>query len=230
MGLEAGIPWLKHVVKRRSCQSHVNRLLLTFPQLYALLRYESQLSKDQIAVLHTILGRGISGNVIECGAYRGGTTVFMARYLKKHQMKKKIYVLDSFAGFNVEGIEEEIRRGLVVAQGRSAFTFTSADYVQSKIAKLGLDDLIEIVPGYFEETLQHISDSFSLGLIDCDLEKSTEFCLAMLWEKIVPNGCIVVDDYTNPGYPGARIASDRFLRSITCKHSEVRHGLLIIEK
>jgi hypothetical protein len=73
----------------------------------------------------------------------------MALYLKTNRIAKKIYALDSFTGFKEDGVNDEIRRGLVSDQGRTAFTFTSVDYVQRKVERLGLRDMIEIVPGYF---------------------------------------------------------------------------------
>ena len=221
---------LRNVVKRYIPQSLYNRLPLIFPQLYKILRYESQLSEDQMAVLCEVLGKDIPGDVIECGVYRGGTTVLMALYLKNNRIAKKIYALDSFTGFKEDGVNDEIQRGLVPDQGRTAFIFTSVDYVQRKLERLGLRDMIKIVPGYFEDTLDTIMDSFCLALIDCDLEKSTEFCLTTLWEKVVKGGYIVVDDYTNPGYPGARMACDRFLSNVSYKQRQVRHGLLVIQK
>ncbi|MBZ0168814.1 MAG: TylF/MycF family methyltransferase [Kofleriaceae bacterium] len=183
-----------------------------------------------MAVLSGISGKGLPGNVIECGVYRGGTTVLMALYLKNTRIAKKIYALDSFSSFPADEVNEEIRRGLVPDQGRAAFTSTSSDYVQRKVDRLGLHDMIEIVPGYFEDTLDTIKDTFCLALIDCDLEKSAELCLTMLWDRMVKGGSIVVDDYTNPGYPGARIASDRFLSTVSYAQQHVCHGLLVIEK
>lgn len=221
---------IKNFIKGHIPQSQFNHLLLTFPYLYSLLRYESQLSEDQFAVLEEILGKQIPGNVIECGVYRGGTTVLMALYLKANRIAKKIYALDSFSGFDRNAIEEEVQKGQVVAQGLTAFTSNSVDYVRRKIEKLGIPDMIEIVPGYFEDSLGKITDSFSLAFIDCDLERSAEFCLTTLWEKVVRGGYIVVDDYANPGYPGAKIACDRFLNKIPYKDRKVRHGLLVIEK
>lgn len=221
---------LRDLIKGYIPRSLVNRFLLFFPQLYKSLRYESQLSEDQIAVLREILGKNIPGNVIECGVYRGGTTVLMARYLETNRIAKKIYALDSFSGFQEDGVNDEIQKGLVPEQGRTAFTSTSVDYVQRKLERLGLRDMITIVPGYFEDTLDTIMDSFCLAFIDCDLEKSAEFCLTTLWGKVVNGGCIVVDDYTNPGYPGAKIACDRFLSTVSYKERQVRHGFLVIEK
>lgn len=221
---------LKYLAKKYVPQSVINSVLLTFPSLYSGLRYESQLSEDQLAVLIELLGKGISGNVIECGVYRGGTTVLMALHHKTNGLKKKIYALDSFASFATDEVNGEIRRGLVVEQGRTAFTSTSVDYVQQKVDRLGLHDMITIVPGYFENTLDTVKDTFCLALIDCDLEKSIEFCLSALWSRVAKGGHIVVDDYANPGYPGARIAADRFLSGLSPVQAQVRHGLLVIEK
>jgi len=75
-------------------------------------------------VLCEILGEDIPGNVIECGVYRGGTTVLMALHLRKNRIAKKIYALDSFTGFKEDGVNDEVQRGLVPDQGRTAFTFT----------------------------------------------------------------------------------------------------------
>ena len=86
------------------------------------------------------------------------------------------------------------------------------------------------MPGYFEETLPGIRDRFCLALIDCDLERSVEFCLEHLWDRVVEGGWLVVDDYTNPGYPGAAIASERFFQRVSYRSRAVRHNFLLVEK
>jgi hypothetical protein len=111
---------LKSLVRRHVSPASIDRLLLTFPQLYPLLRYESQLSPAQLEILRGLLGKGLPGNIIECGVYRAGTTVMLARMLQELDVTKRIYALDSYGGFAAE-IEEEIQRGLVVAEGRTAF-------------------------------------------------------------------------------------------------------------
>jgi O-methyltransferase len=220
---------IKELIKQHVPRSSINRALLSFPQLYGPLRYESQLTPEQFAILEGIVGQNRPGNIIECGVYRAGTTVLLARLLKRKHIAKKIYALDSFSGF-AEEIDDEVGRGQVVADGRSAFRANSVDYVRRKLAVLGVDDVIEVVPGYFEETLPGIRDRFCLALIDCDLERSIEFCLEQLWDRVVEGGFIVVDDYTNPGYPGAAIASDRFLRRVSYRSRAVRHNFLLVER
>lgn len=226
---QRAIRLLAAFVRTRVPRSYVNRILLACPWLYRLVRYESQLAAEQVALVAGLLSVDRAGNVIECGVYRAGTTVFLARELKRRRLEKKIYALDSFAGFEAE-IEDEIRRGLVVADGRTAFTANSLDYVKRKLAVLDVDDVIEVVPGYFEETLPRIDDRFCLALIDCDLERSTEFCLHQLWPKIVDGGYVVIDDYAYSGYPGAALASDRFFRTVPYAQRFVEGNFLIVQK
>ena len=180
-------------------------------------------------ILRGLLLKGLPGNIIECGVYRAGTTVLLARMLSEHQLAKRIYALDSFGGFAGE-IEDEIERGLVVEEGRTAFRANSVEYVRRKLAALGVADRIEVVPGFFEDTLPTIDDRFCLALIDCDLEKSVEFCLEHLWPKVVDGGHIVVDDYANPGYPGAAIAADRFLARVPYRRRTASENFLTVQK
>jgi predicted O-methyltransferase YrrM len=220
---------IKDLIKQHVPRSSINRALLTFPQLYGALRYESQLNPEQLEILQSIVGENRPGNIIECGVYRAGTTVLLARLLKQRRLAKKIYALDSFSGF-AEEIEEDVSRGQVVEEGRAAFTANSVDYVQRKLAVLGVADVIEVVPGYFEDTLPGIEDRFCLALIDCDLEKSVEFCLEHLWERIVPGGWMVVDDYSNPGYPGAAVAADRFFHHVSYRSRMVSNNFLLVQR
>jgi predicted O-methyltransferase YrrM len=204
-------------------------MMLSFPQLYSALRYESQLSPAQLDILRGILIMRRPGNVIECGVYRAGTTVLLARALAEFRLTKRIYALDSFGGFTPE-IDEEIDRGLVVEAGRTAFTANSVEYVRKKLAVLGVADAVEVVPGFFEDTLPGIDDQFCLALIDCDLEKSIEFCLEHLWDKMVDGGYVVVDDYANPGYPGAALAADRFFARVPVRRRLASDNFLVVEK
>jgi predicted O-methyltransferase YrrM len=222
---------LKRFIKRSVPPAQINSVLLAFPALYGALRYESQLSPAQLAVIEGILSEPGPGNIIECGVYRAGSTVLMARFLKRHAIAKKIYALDSFEGFDKDHeIEDEIRRGLVIDAGRTAFTQNSLQYVAQKIRRLDVDDVVTLVPGYFQDTLPHIDDRFWLALIDCDLERSTEFCLDHLWPRISDGGYLVVDDYQNPGYPGAAMAADRFFAKVSHTRASAHDNFLVVKK
>lgn len=223
------IDTMKGLVKRYVHREHIDGVLLAVPQLYPLVRYESQLTREQLAILTRIITEDRPGNIIECGVYRAGTTVQLARLLKERGIHRTIYALDSFAGFEAE-IEDEIQRGLVGPTGRTAFTKNSVEYVRRKVKALGVDDVIRVVPGFFETTLPSIDDRFCLAFIDCDLEKSTEYCLGRLWEQVVDGGYLVVDDYENAFYPGAALAADRFFARVTYRDKFARDNFLVVQK
>jgi O-methyltransferase len=220
---------LKRLVKRHVPRTQVDRTLLAFPQLYPAVRYESQLTAAQLAILRSLLAEKRPGNIIECGVYRAGTTVLLARELRRLGLHKQIYALDSFSGFEPE-IETEIADGRVPQEGRTAFTLNSVDYVRRKLHVLGVEAAVRVVPGFFEQTLPGIDDRFCLALVDCDLEKSTEFCLGHLWPRLVEGGAMVVDDYQNPFYPGAAIAADRFFDAQPVRERWAGDNFLVVRK
>jgi predicted O-methyltransferase YrrM len=201
----------KASVRSGPAAPYIDRLLVSVPSMYPLLRYESQLSQAQLDVLLRLLDADVPGDIVECGVYRGGTTALMAKHLQRRGIKKTIHALDSFAGFKSDSVEAEIEQGLET-EAREAFRGTSADYLRNKLKALGLAHMVRVVPGFFEETLESMRGPFSLALIDCDLEGPVEYCLNTLWDRMAPGGSLVVDDYANSGYPGARVAAERFLQ------------------
>ena len=54
--------------------------------------------------------------------------------------------------------------------------------------------------------------------------------MEQLWTKLIDGGYIVVDDYANPGYPGAAIAADRFFARVTYRCRTASDNFLIVEK
>jgi predicted O-methyltransferase YrrM len=222
---------IKETVRRSPAAPYVDRLLVSIPRVYPLLRYESQLSDGQLAVLRRLLDLDVPGAIIECGVYRGGTTALMARHLQERgRTDRTIFALDSFQGFRPDSVGREIDSGLTPDAARGAFTSTSAEYVRRKMAALRVDHMVRVVPGFFEETLAGIPGPFSLALVDCDLEGPVQYCLATLWDRMSPGGHVVVDDYANRGYAGARQAADRFVASLPDPDIEVAENFLVIRK
>jgi predicted O-methyltransferase YrrM len=222
---------IKDSLRRGPVAPYFNRLLVSIPPVYALLRYESQLTDGQLRVLRRLLDLDVPGDVIECGVYRGGTTVLMARHLQQTgRTDRMIYALDSFEGFRPDTVDREIDHGLTPGEARAAFTTTSEAYVRRKFDVLGVGAMVRVVPGFFEDTLGGLPGPFSLALVDCDLEAPVDYCLTTLWDRITPGGHLVVDDYQNVGYAGARRACDRFVASLPNPVTSVEEGFMVIRK
>jgi hypothetical protein len=191
-------------------------------------------NKKQFYTLKKILDEvaieRIEGDIIECGVYRGATLLGMGIYSKKIGLDKKIYGLDSFQGFPDPSDQDKLRNGEIPDAAVSGyFGDTSYQYVFKKIQCLDLAN-ITLVRGYFEESLPKIKDQqYCLVHLDCDLYNSYKTCLEYLYNKVLPGGYIIFDeyDYSDAVYPGAKKAIDEFLMDkpehLTC-FSEVDAG------
>lgn len=203
---------LKHLIPT----GILNRTLLSFPALYrtSLVKYESNLVMNNgLKDLHRALEKAVQlpGDVIECGSSRCGTSIIIAEYLRARGVRKSVYALDSFVGFPLEELHRERDKGWNSAPD-SAFTSTSWEYVNKKIAALGYADTVVPVKGFFQDTLRALRGPFCLALIDCDLRDSLMFCARELWPRLVDSGTMLFDDYLSPVHRGARLGVDQFVQ------------------
>jgi O-methyltransferase len=133
--------------------------------------------------------RRLPGNVAEFGVYRGGCARMIlgtagtapgARY----------HLFDTFAGIpDSELTEGERAQGYV-----GKLSNTSVDYVRDRLAPWG-DQLVFHVGDIFETIPE--ADTGNLSLVHMDLNASapTRVALEYAYERLVPGGIIVFDDY-----------------------------------
>lgn len=205
---------MRRTVKRAIPPTLLNRTLLQFPALYGLapVRYETNLPPEGV---DDLLGQldateDVEGDIVECGSSRCGATVIAARRLAALRSRRRIFACDSFSGFDRDELERERAEGRTDAPP-DAFTSTSLDYVRRKLEVLGVDDTVELVPGYFERTLSDLAGPFSLAFVDCDLYDSMLYCARALWPSISSGGRLLFDDYTSSEFRAAREAVDAFV-------------------
>ncbi len=134
----------------------------------------------------------LEGDVIECGAFRGGISLLMGLTIKALGVDKKVLILDSFEGLPAPDPE----RDHGYAAGEYAETQPA---LEAKIEALELADVCEIHAGWFEHTLPTACANRKLAFahIDADLYASTKTCLRTVHRAMVPGGQIVLDDYTD---------------------------------
>jgi predicted O-methyltransferase YrrM len=134
----------------------------------------------------------LEGNILELGTYKGGSTVMLARFLKKINSKRKIFACDAFLGYPYED------KFSTQKNAKGTISDTSFEDVLKKFKKFNVDDKITIVKGLFEETLEKklSNEKFSLVLIDCDLYDSVKFCLKFTYPRIVDDGLLIFDNYS----------------------------------
>ena len=143
----------------------------------------------------------MDGNLAEVGVWRGGTSNLMAKMLPH----KQLFAFDSFTGLHNASPE----RGDEMTNG--TFDDVSVAEVRSMLAERGNVSLHE---GYFPQTADVVeNEKFCLVHCDVDTYQSTKDVLDFFWDRMVPGGVIVVDDYGHKHTKGCRQAVDEFCES-----------------
>lgn len=132
------------------------------------------------------LPTAITGAVVECGSYLGGSTAKLS--LAAAAAKRTLIVCDSFQGLPEVGRGDEL-------EGREPFQasdFTGRlEHVQNNVSRYGNLAVVDFVPGWYHESLPTLSNiRVSCLFLDVDLQESIKTCLSALW-KLVEPGCKV---------------------------------------
>lgn len=98
-----------------------------------------------------------------------------------------------------------------------SFNETSKDLVRKKIEIMGLDNVI-LVDGPFSETMaMECHFQIMAAILDCDLYESYATAYKYLWPQLVVGGMVHLDEYYSLKFPGARMATDEFIRGKKAK-------------
>ena len=140
-----------------------------------------------------VLKKGVPGDLIETGVWRGGAVIFMRALLKAHDVTDRtVWVADSFQGFprgNPERYSDDVG-----AEGQLA---VSIDEVKANFASYGLlDDQVKFLKGWFSETLPTAPiHSLAVARLDGDQYGSTMDALTNLYPKLSIGGYLLLDDF-----------------------------------
>lgn len=154
----------------------------------------------------------LPGDVIECGVYRGGTFMRLARTIHEHAPEKRLVGCDSFQGFPEQKVSR-VDLGRFQLLSRLRKKFRAASDVPRRLERLCALYEVKalIVPGFFDDTLGMFAHStFCFVHLDCDLYHSYDVCLRALYPRLTPGGVIVFDDYGGEKWPGADLAVHEF--------------------
>ena len=158
---------------------------------------------DMLALLlREIVVSKIPGSFAELGVHHG----WSARLIHHYCPERRFYLLDTFEGFAAADLKRESFG--IGFNAQPAFGDTSIELVRKNIQPVGTT--LEFVPGWFPDsaTAAMRADRFAFVHLDADLEAPIGSGLEFFWPRLASGGMIVVHDYN--GWPGARIAVDRF--------------------
>lgn len=142
-----------------------------------------------------IKDHNIPGDIMECGCWRGGMSIYMAYTF----LDKKCWVSDSFQGFETLDHCKYDPRGILDERHSGGIWIAPEDEVRRSFAEMGLiegDDL-EFLPGWVNDTTDpSICPVQKLALlrVDVDAYSATLVVLENLYDKVSPGGFIIFDD------------------------------------
>ena len=173
------------------------------------------------AVKYTLHNK-ISGDYVECGVWRGGSSMVMAlKSLDLDKNNKNIWLYDTFEGMTEPTIfDSEASSGksasdlLMQTQkklGNNIWCIASKEDVSNNIERTNYPaDKINIIKGNVQSTLiSTVPDKISLLRLDTDWYESTKVELEVLFPKLVSGGVCIIDDYGH--WEGAKKAVDEYL-------------------
>jgi O-methyltransferase len=167
------------------------------------------LTKGQLDLVETLLAglaeRGIPGDCIEAGVWRGGTVILMRAALDMLALAdRQVIAADSFCG-----IPPNTRFRHDPVDLWNDRWVASRGEVAGHLAAYGMDDeRIELLEGLFADSLSALAGRrLAFIRLDCDSHDSVMDALTALYPLLMPGGAIVIDDWH---LLGCRIAVDSY--------------------
>lgn len=157
----------------------------------------------------------LPGDVFELGVYKGVSLIRFCtfRALLESEDSRKVIGFDSFGQFPRERISLSDDLGFIDCFEGTAGDGLSQDDLSALLDGKGFrnyqlikGNVFDTVPDYLKNN-PHIK--LSLVHLDMDVKEPTEFALDILFERLVPGGLLVVDDYN--AVAGATEAVDLFV-------------------
>lgn len=154
-------------------------------------------------IVHEIKKKNVEGATAELGVYKGK----FARFINGHFPDKKMYLFDTFEGFDEKDKNIEVEKNYSGAD--QDFKNTSVNAVLSIMPH---PENIIIKKGYFPETAEGLEEKFCLVSLDTDLYEPIYNGLRYFYPRLSNGGYIMIHDFNNDLYLGARAAVEQFCK------------------
>lgn len=167
-----------------------------------------------IGAIEYVTQANIPGAIVECGVWRGGSSMAAALTLRRFGEMRPIYLFDTFEGAPPPGDEDVDFRGDREVQ---AWDTTAAaaggipiEAVEEAMRSTGYPmEHIRLVKGLVEDTVpRQAPQSIAVLRLDTDWYKSTRHELEHLYPRLAVGGVLIIDDYGH--FEGARQAVDEY--------------------
>ena len=182
-----------------------------FSRLYRQVRSLTMVSNARLRGLYRavkyVVAAGVPGDIVECGAARGGSAALMGLTLKKMGVHdRRLWVFDTYDGLPAPTANDP---DFEIARSYTGTCLGSLEEVKTSFQRLGIASQSVLVKGLFQDTLATAPvGPIALLHIDGDWYESVKVCLDTLYDKVSDHGVIQLDDFGF--WKGARKAAEEF--------------------
>jgi hypothetical protein len=197
-----------------------------FVALYERCAPYTMTSIERMNALHDavryVSGAGVPGDYVECGVWRGGSSMLAALTFESlGDRDRTLWLYDTYEGMTEPTAED----GADALTGTDAhaewerhqtetvnlWCYGALDDVRANMRTTGVpEDRMRFVKGKVEDTIPaEVPERIALLRLDTDWYESTRHELIHLWPRLQVGGVLVLDDYGH--WPGARRAVDEYL-------------------
>ncbi len=167
------------------------------------------------AAVRHVEANGITGAFVECGVWRGGSSMAAALTFRS---PRQFFLFDTFEGMTAPTEQDrhagsgELAAGILkrADKGARIWCHASLEEVRRNMASTNYPaDCVTYIRGKVEDTIPASAPArISILRLDTDWYESTRHELQHLYPRLAPGGVLIIDDY---GYwTGARKAVDEY--------------------
>lgn len=197
-----------------------------FVPIYEACRAYTMTSLERMYALYKAVeyldGAGIEGAIAECGVWRGGSMMLVARaLLARGRTERDLYLFDTYEGLPRPDAQKDVdvwgNRAIdgwlprSTPDGKSQWARADEEEVRANLLSTGYPAArLHLVKGMVEDTIPAAApERLALLRLDTDWYASTRHELEHLFPRLRVHGVLVIDDYGH--FKGARQAVDEFI-------------------
>jgi O-methyltransferase len=173
-----------------------------------------------IQAVRYLARRGIEGCFVECGVWRGGSSMISALTLAQEgDTGRELYLYDTFEGMTPPTDADRTTDGILaqthLEQGKGYWCIAGLEDVKQNMALTGYpQERLHFIKGPVEVTIPAQSPPGPIALLrlDTDWYESTKHELIHLFPLLCDGGILVIDDFGH--WEGARKAVEEFMAGL----------------
>ncbi|HEX4265055.1 MAG TPA: TylF/MycF/NovP-related O-methyltransferase [Verrucomicrobiae bacterium] len=175
-----------------------------------------------INAVRYLIGNKIGGDFVECGVWKGGSMMAVAKtLLSLNSSDRELHLFDTYAGMTAPTAKDGTRFARETPDqmfvqsknrdGSSQWCYSSLEETRRNMLSVRYpEEKIHFIKGPVEETIpQHAPTKIALLRLDTDFYESSKHEMIHLFPRLVSGGVLLLDDYGH--WEGQRAAVDEYL-------------------